>query len=78
MERRKGIGMEIPTQGQEIAWASNRHSRMVGSVLDQIEASIPEGAQCDKVKKLIQVPLYAFRQEIFELLTQKVDLTQQD
>ena len=35
-----------------------RHSRMVGKVLDLIEASIPEGVQCEKFKKLVQVPLY--------------------
>ena len=66
------------SQGQELAWVSNRHSRMVGAVLDQIEAAFPEGAQCDKLKKLIQVPLYAYRQEVFELLTGKVDVTKQD
>jgi len=75
---RKEIVMEQPTTGQEIAWASKSHSRMVGSVLDQIEAALPEGAQCDKLKKLIQVPLYAFRQEVFELITGKVDVTTQD
>ena len=32
-----------------------RHARMVGKVLDLIEASLPEGNQCDKLKKLVQV-----------------------
>ena len=41
-----------------------RHSRMVGKVLDLIEASMPEGVQCDKFKKLVQVPLYDFRNEM--------------
>ena len=62
------------TTGQEIAWISAKHSRMVGSILDQIEAALPEGAQCDKLKKLVQVPLYNFRQEVYELITGKVDL----
>ena len=34
-----------------------RHSRMVGRVLDLVEAAMPEGSQCDKFKKLVQVPL---------------------
>jgi hypothetical protein len=63
------------TTGQEIAWVSAKHSRMVGSVLDQLEAALPEGAQCDKLKKLVQVPLYNFRQEIYELITGKIDLS---
>ena len=37
-----------------------RHSRLVGKVLDLIEASLPEGNQCEKLKKLVQVPLYDF------------------
>ena len=44
-----------------------RHSRMVGKVLDLIEASIPEGTQCEKFKKLVQIPLYDFRNEILKL-----------
>ena len=41
-----------------------KHSRMVGKVLDLVEASLPEGNQCDKLKKLVQVPLYDFRNEM--------------
>ena len=44
-----------------------RHSRMVGKVLDLIEASLPEGNQCEKLKKLVQVPLYDFRNEMLYL-----------
>ena len=44
-----------------------RHSRMVGKVLDLVEASIPEGVQCEKFKKLVQVPLYDFRNEMLKL-----------
>ena len=44
-----------------------RHSRMVGKVLDLIEASLPEGNQCDKLKKLVQMPLYDFRNEMLYL-----------
>ena len=40
------------TENQE--WLMGRHSRTVGQVLDVIEASLPEGTQCEKVKKLIQ------------------------
>ena len=44
-----------------------RHSRMVGKVLDLVEASIPEGVQCEKFKKLVQVRLYDFRNEMLKL-----------
>ena len=44
-----------------------RHSRMVGKVLDLIEASMPEGTQCEKFKKLVQMPLYDYRNEILKL-----------
>ena len=44
-----------------------RHSKMVGRILDLVEASLPEGTQCDKLKKLVQVPLYEFRNEILLL-----------
>ena len=46
-----------------------RHSRMVGKVLDLMEAVIPEGVQCEKFKKLVQVPLYDFRNEMIQLDT---------
>ena len=42
-------------------WIIARHSRMVGKVLDLVEAAMPEGKQCEKLKKLLQVPLYDFR-----------------
>ena len=44
-----------------------KHSRMVGRVLDLIEAAVPEGTQCEKLKKLAQVPLYDFRNEMLKL-----------
>jgi len=44
-----------------------KHSRMVGRVLDLVEAAMPEGTQCEKLKKLAQVPLYDFRNEILKL-----------
>ena len=44
-----------------------KHSRMVGKVLDLIDASMPEGTQCEKFKKLVQVPLYDFRNEMLYL-----------
>ena len=55
------------TRSQEYIIA--RHSRMVGKVLDLVEATIPEGNQCERFKKLIQVPLYDFRNEILRLTT---------
>ena len=44
-----------------------KHSRMVGRVLDLVEAAMPEGTQCEKLKKLAQVPLYDFRNEMLNL-----------
>ena len=44
-----------------------RHSRLVGRILDLVEAAVPEGTQCEKLKKLAQVPLYDFRNEILKL-----------
>jgi len=44
-----------------------KHSRMVGRVLDLVEAAMPEGTQCEKLKKLVQVPLYDFRNEMLKL-----------
>ena len=46
-----------------------RHSRMVGKILDFVAASMPEGVQCEKIKKLAQVPLYDFRNEMIRLVT---------
>ena len=46
-----------------------RHSRMVGKILDLVDASMPEGVQCEKIKKLAQVPLYDFRHEMVQLVT---------
>ena len=57
---------KVTTEQEEII---ARHSRMVGKVLDLLEAAIPEGSQCDSVKKLVQVPLYDFRNDILQLLT---------
>jgi len=50
-----------------------RHSRMVGRVLDLIEASMPEGTQCEKFKKLVQVPMYDFRNEVLKLVSLGLD-----
>ena len=57
------ISQVSPTQEYIIA----RHSKMVGRILDLVEASLPEGNQCDKLKKLVQVPIYDFRNEILHL-----------
>ena len=46
-----------------------RQSRMVGKILDLLEASMPEGVQFEKIKKLAQVPLYDFRNEMIRLVT---------
>ena len=57
------ISKVTPTQEYIVAI----HSRMVGKVLDLIEAFTPEGTQVEKQKKLIQVLLYDFRKEMIFL-----------
>ena len=54
---------------EEQEYVMGQHSRMVGKVLDLVEAAMPEGNQCEKLKKLIQVPLYDFRNEMIRLVT---------
>jgi hypothetical protein len=66
--------MEIGKISAEQEWILARHSRMVGKVLDQVEAALPEGNQCEKLKKLIQVPLYDFRNEILKYLDGQIDI----
>ena len=51
----------------EQEWIMAQHSRMVGKVLDLVEAAMPEGNQCEKLKKLIQIPLYDFRNDMLHL-----------
>ncbi len=53
----------------EQKWVMDRHSKMIGRVLDIIDASYPAGVQCEKVKKLLQVPLYDFRLEVMKKFT---------
>ena len=59
--------MTIPNITPEQEFILARHSRMVGKILDLVEATMPEGTQCEKMKKLIQVPLYDFRNEMLQL-----------
>jgi hypothetical protein len=39
-------------------------SRMVGQTLDQLESSMPEGKQLEKVKQLVEDILYEYRDSI--------------
>jgi len=39
-------------------------SRMVGQTLDQLESSMPEGKQLEKLKQLIEDILYEYRDSI--------------
>ena len=59
------MGIAEVTPQQEYILA--RHSRMVGKILDLIEAAMPEGTQCEKLKKLVQMPLYDFRNEVLRV-----------
>ena len=69
MEEEKIMDISKVTEQQEYVIA--KHSRMVGKVLDLIEAVIPEGPQCDSVKKLVQVPLYDFRNEMLHFISEE-------
>ena len=55
------------TPEQEYIMAT--HSRMVGKVLDLVEASMSEGNQLEKLKKLIQDPHNDFRNDMLQLQT---------
>ena len=46
---------------------------MVGKVLDLVEAAMPEGKQCEKLTKLLQVPLYDFRNDMLRLENGEID-----
>ena len=60
--------MDVTKVSKEQEYVMQRHSRMVGKILDLVEASLPEGTQCEKLKKLLQVPMYDYRNEILHLL----------
>tara|TARA_R110000744_G_scaffold52825_7_gene113035 strand:- start:194 stop:403 length:210 start_codon:yes stop_codon:yes gene_type:complete len=59
--------MDISKVSQTQEYIMSRHSRMIGKVLDIIDASLPEGNQLDKVKKLVNKPMYDFRNEMIDL-----------
>ena len=60
--------VHITKGSKEQEYIMQRHSRMVGKILDLVEASLPEGTQCEKLKKLLQVPMYDYRNEILHIL----------
>jgi len=60
--------VDISKVSKEQEYIMQRHSRMVGKILDLVEASLPEGTQCEKLKKLLQIPMYDYRNEILHLL----------
>lgn len=66
-DKSSSVDIRQVTPEQEFIVA--RHSRLVGKVLDLLEAAVPEGTQCDKLKKLVQVPLYDFRNDMLKLVT---------
>tara|TARA_R110000824_G_scaffold104092_5_gene247023 strand:+ start:1539 stop:1751 length:213 start_codon:yes stop_codon:yes gene_type:complete len=59
------VDMKKVTNNQEYIMA--RHSRMIGKVLDIIEACLPEGNQLDKLKRLMNNPMYDFRNEMLKM-----------
>ena len=65
------VDIENVTDDQE--WLIAKHSRMVGKILDLVEAAMPEGKQCEKLKKLLQVPLYDFRNDMLRLQNGDID-----
>ena len=60
--------VDLTRVSKEQEFVMKRHSRMVGKILDLIEASLPEGTQCEKLKKLLQVPMYDYRNEILHVI----------
>ena len=67
--------MDVSKVTAEQEYILARHSRMVGKVLDLVEVSLPEGTQCEKFKKLIQVPLYDFSNEMLQYVTTKTTVS---
>ena len=61
--------VDVNTVTPEQEYIIAKHSRMVGKIIDLLEASMPEGNQCEKIKKLAQIPLYDFRNEMIRLVT---------
>ena len=61
--------MDISQVTEQQEYIIAKHSRMVGRILDLLEAAIPEGPQCDSMKKLVQVPLYDFRNDMLYFVT---------
>ena len=61
------MAIDVTKVTPEQEYVIAKHSRMVGRVLDLVEAAMPEGTQCEKLKKLAQVPLYDFRNEMLKL-----------
>ena len=45
--------VDLTKISKEQEYVMQRHSRMVGKILDLVEASLPEGTQCEKLKKLL-------------------------
>ena len=65
--------VDLENVSSEQEWIIATHSRMVGKVLDLVEAAMPEGKQCEKLKKLLQVPLYDFRNDMLRLQNGEID-----
>ena len=56
----------------EQEYCLEKHSRIVGRILDLLEAAFPEGTQLTTIKKLAQIPLYDFRNEMLGLISNGV------
>ena len=65
--------MDVTKVSKEQEYVMQRHSRMVGKILDLVETAMPEGKQCEKLKKLLQVPLYDYRNDMLRLQNGEVD-----
>ena len=72
------MAVDLSKVSKEQEYVMQRHSRMVGKILDLVEASLPEGTQCEKLKKLLQVPMYDYRNEILQLLDSGIPLVNEN
>tara|TARA_Y100000034_G_scaffold118175_1_gene158574 strand:- start:705 stop:923 length:219 start_codon:yes stop_codon:yes gene_type:complete len=59
----------IATWNDIIDVIERRHSTMVRLVLEQVEATIPDGRQQTMFKKHVQVPIYDFKTDLMEILS---------
>ena len=68
MEDKNVPDLDIREVPEELQYILKLHSRLVGQVMTQAEASIPQGKQCEQFKKLVKNDLYDFRKSVVDVV----------